>query len=79
MPIVHKYNTMRKKLMTYTIGLNKIEKEQMKSGSINTRNTEKDIIVDLNDVFSPKFSRSNFSESKIAELCKSTYYKKMII
>ena len=28
--------------------INKIEKEQMKSGNINTRNKEKDIIIDLN-------------------------------
>ena len=35
-----------KKLITN--GLNKIEQEQMKSSNINTRNTEKDIIVDLN-------------------------------
>ena len=46
----------------------------MKSGNINTRNTERDITVDLNvHFFHPMFSRSNFSKSKIDQLRKSTY------
>ena len=51
--------------------LNKIEKEQLKSGNIISRNTEKDFIVDLNVHFPPIFSNSNFSYSKIAQLSTS--------